>query len=64
MKDLSRIIREFDKLPYKSYEMRRPKHDPTESYFYLARKLVKCMIRADALNLHVDPVRTEMTVTQ
>ena len=31
MKDLSKIIREFEKLPYRIYEMRRPKHDPTDS---------------------------------
>ena len=31
MKELSKIIREFEKLPYKSYERRRPKHDPTEN---------------------------------
>ena len=30
MKDLSKIIREFEKLPYGSYERRRPKYDPTE----------------------------------
>ena len=61
MKDLSKIIREFEKLPYKSYERRRPKHEPTHSYFYLSRHLVKCMMIADALNSHVYPVRTEMT---
>ena len=33
MKYLSKIIREFEKSPYKSYESRRPKHDPTDSYF-------------------------------
>ena len=33
-KDLSKIIKEFDKLTYKSYERRRPKHKPTDSYFY------------------------------
>ena len=37
MKELSNIIREFEKLPYKIYESRRPKYDPTGSYFYLAR---------------------------
>ena len=31
MKDLSMIIRKFEKLPYKSYEKRRPKHKRTES---------------------------------
>ena len=32
-KDLSKIIREFEKLPYESYDTKRPKHDPTDSYF-------------------------------
>ena len=61
MKDLLKIIREFDKLPYKIYDRMRPKHDPTGSYFYLARQLVKCMMRYDALNLHVYPLRMEIT---
>ena len=30
-RNLSKIIREFDKLPYKSYERRRPHNDPTDS---------------------------------
>ena len=30
-KDLSKIIREFDKLPYKSYERMRPHNEPTDS---------------------------------
>ena len=34
-KDLSKIIKEFEKLPYKCYERRRPKHEPTDSYCYL-----------------------------
>ena len=49
MKDLSNIIREFDKFPYKSYETRRPTHDPTDSYFYLARHPAKCMMISDVL---------------
>ena len=61
MKELSRIIKEFEKLPYKIYERKRPKHEPTGSYFYLARHLSKCMMRADVLNSHIDAVRTEMT---
>ena len=51
MKDLSNITREFEKLRYKSYDRRRPKHDPTDSYFYLARDIAKFMMRTDALNL-------------
>ena len=29
-KDLSRIIREFEKPPYESYEKKRPKLEPTD----------------------------------
>ena len=50
VKDPSNIIRDFEKLLDKIYESSRPKHDPTDSYFYLARQLSKCMVRADALN--------------
>ena len=59
--DLSLIIREFEKLPYENYERRRPKHEPTDSYFYLARHLAKCVVISDVLNLQVYHVRTEMT---
>ena len=63
MKDLLNIISKFKKLPYKSYERRRPKHEPTDSYFYLSRQLAMCMMRADALNLHIYPVRTKMNMS-
>ena len=43
---------------------KRPKHEPTDSYFYLEKQFAKCMMISDALNSHVDPVRTEMTGTQ
>ena len=49
-KDLSKLIKDFEKLPFESYEKKSPKHEPTDSYFYLARQLAKCMMRADALN--------------
>ena len=62
-KDLSKIIWEFHKLPYEIYDKKRPKHAPTESYIYLARQLTKFMMRADDLNSHSYPVRTEMTDT-
>ena len=64
MKDISNIIKDFEKLSYKGYVQKRPKYEPTDSCFYLARHLDKCMMRADDLNSHVDPVRTEMTGTQ
>ena len=60
-KDPWKIIKKFDKLPYETYEKKSPKHEPTDSYFYLARQLVKCMMRSDAFNSHVYPVRTEIT---
>ena len=60
-KDLSKIIREFEKLPYESYERNRLKHEPSDSYFYLAWQISKCMMRADARNLRSYPVRPEMT---
>ena len=60
-KDLSNIIKEFQKLPYESYENKRPKHEPADRYFYLARQLAKYMMRAGALKSHGYPVRTEMT---
>ena len=64
MKDLSKIIKEFEKFPYKSYETMRPKNEPTDSYFYPARYLEKCMMRASSLNLNIYPERTEMTGTK
>ena len=57
-KDLSKIIREFEKLPYKSYERKRPKHDPTDSCFYLEIQSAEYMMRANALNSENYPVRT------
>ena len=64
MRDLSKIIRDFEKLPYKSYERRRPKNEPNGSYFYLSRQLVKYMMRADVPNSYIYPVRTEITATK
>ena len=63
-KDLSKVIREFEKLPYKSHERRRPKYEPTDSYFYLTIQITKRMMRDDTLNSYVWPVRTEMTGTK
>ena len=63
-KDLSKIIRDFERLPYENYDRKRPKYELTENYFYLARQLEKCMMRADDLNSHIYPVRTEMTATK
>ena len=48
-------------MPYESYDKKRLKHEPTDSYFYVAIHITKCMMRADALNSHGYPVRTKMT---
>ena len=64
MKDISKVIKYFERLPYKGYMHKRPKHEPTDSYFYLAKYLAKCMMRSDAFNSNVKPIRMEMTSTQ
>ena len=51
-------------LPYKGYVRKRHKNEPTDSYFYIARHIYKCMTRDDAFNLHVELVITKMTCTQ
>ena len=60
-KDLSKIIRDFERFEKLTYENKRPTHEPTDSYFYLARQLVKCMIRYDILNWHDYGGYTKMT---
>ena len=64
MKDISRIIKEFKKLPYKRYVCKIHKHEPTDIYFYLEKQIFKFMMRADYFNFYVDPIRTEINVTQ
>ena len=49
-KEISKIIREFEEFEKLSYEKKRTKHEPTDSYFYLARQLVMCVMRSDNLN--------------
>ena len=51
-KDLSKIIKEFEKIEKVLYEKKRPKHEPTDSYFHLARQLENCMMKSDKLNWH------------
>ena len=60
-KDISKIIREFEKSPYESYDKKKPKNEPTDSYFYLAIQLAKCMMRADAFKSQGYPVIMKMT---
>ena len=46
------------KLPYGK---KRPKHEPTESYFDPARQIDKCMMRSDNLNWYNHGSYTKMT---
>ena len=52
-KDLSKIIKEFEKIGKLTYEKKMPKHEPTPRYFHLVRQLVKCTMISDQLNWHV-----------
>ena len=60
-KDLSNIIKEFEKIGKLPYEKKRPKHEPTDSYFHIARQLAKCMMKSDKLNWHDHGGYTEIT---
>ena len=60
-KDISKLIREFDRFEKLSYEKKRPKHEPTESYFHLARQIAKCMMRSNNLNWYDHGAFTKMT---
>ena len=52
-KDLSKIIKEFEKIGKVAYVKRIPKHEPTSSYYHLVRCIVECMMRSDEHNRHV-----------
>ena len=51
-KDLSKIIKYFEKIGKLTYEKKRPKHEPTPRYFHLVRQIAKCMMISDKLNRH------------
>ena len=55
------IINEFEKIEKLPYEKKGGKHEPTESYFRLARQLAKCMMRSDNHNWNDHGGYTEMT---
>ena len=59
-KDLSEIIKDFEKIVKLPSEKKSPKHEPTDSYFYLARQLAKSIMRSDNLNWHDHGGYTEM----
>ena len=59
-KDLSKIIKDFEKIYKLPYEEKRPKHNPNDIYFHLARQLAKCVMRSDNLNWNYHGGYTEM----
>ena len=52
-KDLSKIIKDFEKIGKLLYVKRIPKHEPTFSYYHLVGCIAECMMRSDELNRHV-----------
>ena len=60
-KDLSKIIKDFDKIGKLPYEKRISKHEPTPSYFHLLRQLANCTMRSDEHNRHVHGSYAEKT---
>ena len=56
-----KIIKDFEKFEKLTYEKKTPKHEPTDSYFHLARQVVNFMMRSDKLNWHDHDSYTEMT---
>ena len=51
-------------MPYKGCVRKRTKHEPTDSYFYLAIHIVKCMVRSGAFDSHAHHLRREISTTQ
>ena len=60
-KDLSKIIKEFEKIGKLPYVKRIPKHEPTSSYSHLVIQPAKCMMRSDEHNRHVHGSYAEET---
>ena len=61
LKDISKIINQFEGFHFEGFVRKSYKHVPNESYFYKAIQLSKCMMR---FNMRVLPVRMQMTNTQ
>ena len=53
MKDLSNIIKEFEKIFRVPYVKRIPKHETTSSYYHLVGCIAECMMRYDEHNWHM-----------
>ena len=60
-KEISDIIKNFEKIEKLPHEMKRPKHERIESYLNLAREIEKCMMISDKLNWYDYGGYTKMT---
>ena len=61
MKDLSNIIKEFEKHFKVPYMKKTPKHEPTLSYYHIVGCITECMLRSDEYNQHVHGEYAEET---
>ena len=61
MKNLSNIIKEFEKIVKVPYLKRIPKDEPTSSYYNLVRCIAECMLRCGEHNRHVHVSYAEET---
>ena len=61
MKDLSNIIKEFEKIGKVPYVKRIPKHEPTSSYYHLVGCIAECTLRCGEDNQHVHSGYVEET---
>ena len=53
MKEISNIIKEFEKIVKVPYVKSIPKNEPTSTYYHLVRCIAECMMRFDEHNRHV-----------
>ena len=60
-KDISKIIKRFEKIEKLPYEKKRPNHEPTERYLHLSQQLTKCMMRSNNLIWYNHGGYTEIT---
>ena len=61
MKDLSNIIKEFEKIVKVPYVKRIPKHETTSSYYHLVGCIAESIMRSDKDNQHVHGGYSEET---
>ena len=60
-KDISKIIKEFDKIGKVPYVKIIPKHEQTSRYYHLVRCIAECVMRSDEHNWHVHGSYAEET---